>query len=253
MVLATTIAPVRPGRTICGMRIILGIGNPGAAYQHTRHNCGFAVVDELARRHALGEWRERWQSLTVEWRSAPGAGPALLLKPLTFVNGSGQAALAVLSYLKEPLTNLLVIVDDDVSAEKLSWKAKYEARKGYHRAVDIIACRASVFERERCVVAILRQCRLSLPASGREGPQGGLLIAAGTGFRKVHDLDELADTACPLYPKLAADIDQCRPLTFWATEYRHPPADESEPPPVSVIASIADMLDRLLGAIPSLR
>jgi len=81
----------------------------------------------------------------------------------------------------------------------------------------------------------------------------GLLIAAGTGFRKVHNLDELADAACPLYPKLAADIDQCRPLTSWATEYRYPPADESEPPPVSVTAGIADMLDRLLGVIPSLR
>ena len=51
--------------------------------------------------------------------------------------------------------DLLVIVDDDVQAEKLSWKAKYEARKSYHRAVDIIACRASVFERKRSVVGSL--------------------------------------------------------------------------------------------------
>ena len=110
---------------------------------------------------------------------------------------------------------------------------------------------------------VARAClALSPPSSGNaayhcqqaaEKALKGLLIAAGTGFRKVHDLDELADVACPLYPTLAADIDQCRPLTSWATEYRYPPADESEPPPVSVIASIADMLDRLLCVTPSLR
>jgi len=112
-------------------------------------------------------------------------------------------------------------------------------------------------------IRVARAClALSPPSSGNaayhcqqaaEKALKGLLIAAGTGFRKVHDLDELADVACPLYPTLTPDIDQCRPLTSWATEYRYPPADESVPPPVSVITSIADMLDRLLGVIPSLR
>ena len=51
--------------------------------------------------------------------------------------------------------DLLVIVDDDVPPERLSWQSRYEARKSYHRAVDIIACRASVFERKRAVVGSL--------------------------------------------------------------------------------------------------
>ncbi|WP_207455946.1 HEPN domain-containing protein [Azospirillum sp. SYSU D00513] len=58
----------------------------------------------------------------------------------------------------------------------------------------------------------------------------GLLVAAGVGFRKIHDLDELASIAAPLYPALAADLDRCRPFTSWATEYRYPPEDESPPP-----------------------
>lgn len=47
--------------------------------------------------------------------------------------------------------DLLVVVDDDTPAERLSWRGKYEARKSFHRAVDIVTCRASVFERKRSV------------------------------------------------------------------------------------------------------
>lgn len=51
--------------------------------------------------------------------------------------------------------DLFVVVDDDTPPERLSWRAKYEARKSYHRAVDIVACRASAFERKRGVVGTL--------------------------------------------------------------------------------------------------
>jgi uncharacterized protein len=51
--------------------------------------------------------------------------------------------------------DLFVVVDDDTPPERLSWRGKYEARKTYHRAVDIVACRASVFEHKRGVVGSL--------------------------------------------------------------------------------------------------
>lgn len=51
--------------------------------------------------------------------------------------------------------DLFVVVDDDVPPEKLSWRGKYEARKSYHRAVDIVTCRQSVFERKRGIVGSL--------------------------------------------------------------------------------------------------
>jgi uncharacterized protein len=47
--------------------------------------------------------------------------------------------------------DLFVVVDDDIPAEKLSWRGKYEARKTYHRAVDIVTCRSTMFERKRGV------------------------------------------------------------------------------------------------------
>jgi uncharacterized protein len=51
--------------------------------------------------------------------------------------------------------DLFVVVDDDIPPERLSWQGKYEARKTYHRAVDIVACRVSVFERKRAVAGSL--------------------------------------------------------------------------------------------------
>jgi peptidyl-tRNA hydrolase, PTH1 family len=96
------------------MRVILGIGNPGAEYVRTRHNCGFMVVDELAERHRLEGWSKRWSAMVCEW-SLPeslGGQRALLVKPLTYVNLSGESAQAILAFYKVPPSDLLVIVDD---------------------------------------------------------------------------------------------------------------------------------------------
>jgi PTH1 family peptidyl-tRNA hydrolase len=102
------------------MRCILGIGNPGATYDGTRHNLGFAVVDEIARRHAaaLGAWQRKWSAEVCAWRlpatlvPADGDERALLIKPQTFVNLSGEAAQAVLAFHKIAASDLLVVVDD---------------------------------------------------------------------------------------------------------------------------------------------
>lgn len=76
----------------------------------------------------------------------------------------------------------------------------------------------------------------------------GLLIAAGVGFRKIHDLDELADAVVPFHPMLSADLDRCRPFTAWSTDYRYPPEDESPPPSREEILEALDILQRLHAA-----
>lgn len=96
------------------MRVILGIGNPGSQYERTRHNAGFLALDELARRHRLDGWSKRWQALVCDWRvpEVLGGDRALLLKPQTFVNLSGESAQAVLAFHKLQPQDLLVVVDD---------------------------------------------------------------------------------------------------------------------------------------------
>ncbi len=96
------------------MRLILGIGNPGPNYHQTRHNCGFMVLDALARRHGLDGWSKRWNAQICDWRlpAAWGDDRALLLKPQTYVNLSGECAQAALAFHKLLPSDLLVVVDD---------------------------------------------------------------------------------------------------------------------------------------------
>ena len=94
------------------MRLIVGIGNPGNEYDRTRHNVGFESLDRLARRLAPGEIaRGRFQGATIEARIDDEK--VLMLKPLTYVNHSGQAVAEAVRFFKLTAeTDLLVLVDD---------------------------------------------------------------------------------------------------------------------------------------------
>jgi len=94
------------------MRLVVGIGNPGAQYDGTRHNVGFVAIDRLARRLATGEIaRSRFQGGLIETNANDDR--LLLLKPLTHVNGSGQSVAEAVRYYKlQPERDLLVLVDD---------------------------------------------------------------------------------------------------------------------------------------------
>ncbi|MCW5756170.1 MAG: aminoacyl-tRNA hydrolase [Phycisphaeraceae bacterium] len=94
------------------MKLIVGLGNPGSEYENTRHNAGFMVLDELARRHAGGAVsRGRFHAATLECMI--GSEKVLLAKPTTFMNRSGlTVGEAVRFYKIEPAEDLMVVVDD---------------------------------------------------------------------------------------------------------------------------------------------
>ena len=94
------------------MKLIVGLGNPGREYRETRHNVGFLVVDELARRHQLTLGMA--PSQVPETFVAKRYGPELLLvaKPLTFMNRSGDAVAALMRYYDVGATELVVVVDE---------------------------------------------------------------------------------------------------------------------------------------------
>ena len=71
------------------MKIIAGLGNPGAEYARTKHNVGFMLVDALAERLGVDAWREKFNALVAEGRI--GAQKVLLVKPLTYMNESGRS------------------------------------------------------------------------------------------------------------------------------------------------------------------
>ncbi|HEY2906932.1 MAG TPA: aminoacyl-tRNA hydrolase [Vicinamibacterales bacterium] len=99
------------------MKAIFGLGNPGARYKGTRHNIGFEVLDELARRGSVGFESAPAEALIARIRSTVGSGGlvgsgVLLAKPLTFMNASGQAIGELLRYFKIEIADMLVIVDE---------------------------------------------------------------------------------------------------------------------------------------------
>jgi len=92
------------------MKLVVGLGNPGKKYEGTRHNLGYRVVAELARRHALGTPKHRFQGELLE--TGVGAEKILLLCPLTYMNRSGSSVLAARDFYRLELPDLLIVCDD---------------------------------------------------------------------------------------------------------------------------------------------
>jgi PTH1 family peptidyl-tRNA hydrolase len=92
------------------MLLIVGLGNPGARHAGNRHNIGFMALDEIARVHRAGPWRARFQGEAAE--VGIGFGKALLLKPLTFMNLSGQSVQAAAQFYKIAPKNIVVLHDE---------------------------------------------------------------------------------------------------------------------------------------------
>jgi len=92
------------------MKLVVGLGNPGNRYAGTRHNIGFELIAELARRHAASTPREKFQAELSE--ATIGGEKTLLMCPLTFMNLSGQAVQPTRDFYKIENTDLLVVCDD---------------------------------------------------------------------------------------------------------------------------------------------
>jgi len=92
------------------MKLIVGLGNPGAKYHGTRHNVGFEVLAMLARRYDVGKPRAKFKAEVAETRI--GNQKVILLSPLTYMNLSGQSVRAAIDFYKCEAEDLLVICDD---------------------------------------------------------------------------------------------------------------------------------------------
>src|SRR5688572_7488580 len=137
------------------MKLIVGLGNPGREYRDTRHNVGFKVVDEIARRGGL------------EWAMAPsqvpdafvvkkfGTEPLLLAKPLTFMNRSGEAVAALARYYDIAPVDLLIVVDDiDLPFGRLRARARGSA--GTHNGLRSLVQHLGTTEFPRLRVGVGR-------------------------------------------------------------------------------------------------
>lgn len=92
------------------MKLVVGLGNPGASYEGTRHNVGFDVLGELSLRWQAGRPKSRFEANLVE--STVGSEKVLLAAPQTYMNVSGRSVQQIVKFFQIPLTDLLVVCDD---------------------------------------------------------------------------------------------------------------------------------------------
>jgi PTH1 family peptidyl-tRNA hydrolase len=116
------------------VKAIVGLGNPGDRYRGTRHNIGFAVVDELARRAQAEFAMAPADALMARWRERD----AVLVKPLTFMNLSGEAVSALLRYFKIEPVDLLIVLDE-VQLPLGKLRARPTGSPGGHNGLKSIA------------------------------------------------------------------------------------------------------------------
>jgi PTH1 family peptidyl-tRNA hydrolase len=94
------------------LKLIVGLGNPGREYRETRHNVGFMIVDEIARRHGLSWAMAPSQVPDAFVTKRYGTDPLLLAKPLTYMNRSGDAVATLARYYDIAPADLLIVIDE---------------------------------------------------------------------------------------------------------------------------------------------
>ena len=123
------------------MKVICGLGNPGDRYRLTRHNVGFRVVDLLADRWGLtGQGRVRDGAAVLEAHRPELIGRVLLVKPMRFMNRSGQPLRAALRQTDVDVTSDLLVVADDIDLPLGRVRLRRSGSAGGHNGLrDIIA------------------------------------------------------------------------------------------------------------------
>ncbi len=117
------------------MKLIVGLGNPGLEYQNTRHNVGFKFLDLFIKEKNLGEFKEKFNGLYLKTKYRNQ--DVIFLKPLSFMNLSGEVVVKFKNYYKIENSDILVI-HDDLDIPLGSLKLKSQGSSGGHNGIKNI-------------------------------------------------------------------------------------------------------------------
>jgi peptidyl-tRNA hydrolase, PTH1 family len=122
------------------MFLLVGLGNPGSKYAGNRHNIGFMAVDEIVRRHNFSSWRKRFKGEVSE--GTIGTEKIVVLKPLTFMNESGQSVGEAMRFLDlEP--DRVIVVYDELDLEPGKVRVKNGGGAAGHNGIRSISAHIS--------------------------------------------------------------------------------------------------------------
>lgn len=166
------------------MFLVVGLGNPGAEYEETRHNLGFKVVDELARKHGLSTLRAKFNSFIGEVNI--NQHKMILAQPQTFMNDSGPAVRGMMEWYRL-LPGKLILIYDDVDLEVGQLRIRDHGNAGGHHGVEsvIASVGATGFIRVRIGIGrenlsgdVSEYVLQKIPSSQREILDQGIVSAA---------------------------------------------------------------------------
>ena len=118
------------------MYIIAGLGNPGRQYAHTRHNVGFDAIDVLAEKYNIKVENAKGRALTGSGRIEGQS--VLLVKPLTYMNLSGESIRALTDFYKIDETSQLIVIYDDISLPPGQLRIREKGSAGGHNGIKSI-------------------------------------------------------------------------------------------------------------------
>jgi len=172
--------------------LVAGLGNPGREYERTRHNVGWLVLDELARRHG-GSWRSKFSGSLAEVRL--GGLRLGLLKPETYMNESGRSVGAAARFFKVEPDSLLV-VHDDVDLEPGRLQARLGGGLAGHNGLRSLAQHLGSQEFQRLRIGVGR------PGRGDRRSVSDWVLSA---FEPDQDVDGLVARAADAVETIAVE------------------------------------------------
>lgn len=121
------------------MYVIAGLGNPGAKYEHTRHNAGFDTIDILAKRYNIALRHHRFDG--IYGKGKIDGEEVILLKPQTYMNLSGDCIQPLCHYYKVDTTTNLIVLSDDISMDVGRLRTRKSGSAGGHNGLKSIIAR----------------------------------------------------------------------------------------------------------------
>ena len=118
------------------MYIIVGLGNPERKYENTRHNVGFITIDKIADKYGIDISENKFKALIG--KGVIGAEKVILVKPLTYMNLSGEAVRAVADYFKVDSQTQVCVIYDDTSMEVGKLRIRKKGSAGGHNGIKSI-------------------------------------------------------------------------------------------------------------------
>lgn len=133
------------------MKLIVGLGNPGKNYEKTRHNIGFMVIDEFAKKHEINNIKEKFKGIYYEYNL--NNEKVIFLKPQSYINLSGEVIKKFIDFYKININDILII-SDDLDQNFGKYKLKYKGSSGGHNGLKNIELHLKTNEYKRIKIGI---------------------------------------------------------------------------------------------------